>query len=605
MKMETILQKTLLYTCAQRLRSILGTSKNSLLMLGERDFAEREERKPRHTLLYGKALLTVKNGGAKQAIPHKSCRKAEPLFGNKIAAQREIGIFRGTLLFFPAALFLAQSCELIEMQPLSVTDWKPGTSTLSPGTDWANLKIELSFSKAIDRESARAAFLLLRDEKEPLAGKFSFPDSSTLLFRPQIPLDASHSYTVEVSTKIEDIYGNSLEQPFRSRFSANADPSRPRILAYHPQSTVLNGQQAYEPIQLYFSAEMNRDSVYRNFLIEPDVEGLFSWRENILTFTPYSSYQWATEYTVSLKKEATNIWSKSMSRDFEFRFTFGDQTASPKLLRIEDEAAQRSLTPAGNPFDPLTDISDGWEVRDSLHFVFDKKVSRNSLSRAITISPYSAFELNLPGMNGSDVFSRTFTLSFNNKLKYDQLYSLSLSPTIQDENGNTSGLQELRGGTFYFRSNGVQSAPIKVLALSYLRDPGNTSDIIELSYAGTMRMDLSNYSGSALSKGFFDLHLSYASTATLENSDFYGKLRVSISGGATDLKVYRLEMNPSGPSPILITGTSAVLRIHLGIQRDPSSNDSYVTVHLNRDLEDSLGNHLVADWQFLSYLRQN
>ncbi len=43
-------------------------------------------------LLYDKALLTVRNGQVKQTIPHKSCRKAELLFGNKIAAQREIGI---------------------------------------------------------------------------------------------------------------------------------------------------------------------------------------------------------------------------------------------------------------------------------------------------------------------------------------------------------------------------------------------------------------------------------------------------------------------------------------------------------------------------------
>ncbi len=52
-----------------------GTSKNSLSMLNQRDFVDSEEVKPRHNLLYGKALLTK-------------------LFGNKIAIQREIGIFR-------------------------------------------------------------------------------------------------------------------------------------------------------------------------------------------------------------------------------------------------------------------------------------------------------------------------------------------------------------------------------------------------------------------------------------------------------------------------------------------------------------------------------
>ncbi len=57
----------------------MGTSKNSLSMLNQRDFVDSEEVKPRHTLLYRKALLTK-------------------LFGNKIATQREIGIFRGPLV---------------------------------------------------------------------------------------------------------------------------------------------------------------------------------------------------------------------------------------------------------------------------------------------------------------------------------------------------------------------------------------------------------------------------------------------------------------------------------------------------------------------------
>ncbi len=86
---------------------LLGTSKNSLLMLNQRDFADSEEVKPKHTLLYGKALLTVANGGAKRAIRYKSCRKAEPLFGNKIAIQLGIGIFRGALYIRqPPRLFL-------------------------------------------------------------------------------------------------------------------------------------------------------------------------------------------------------------------------------------------------------------------------------------------------------------------------------------------------------------------------------------------------------------------------------------------------------------------------------------------------------------------
>ncbi len=55
-----------------------GTSRNPLSMLNQRDFADSEEVKLKHTLLYGKALLTK-------------------LFGNKIAIQRGIGIFRGAL----------------------------------------------------------------------------------------------------------------------------------------------------------------------------------------------------------------------------------------------------------------------------------------------------------------------------------------------------------------------------------------------------------------------------------------------------------------------------------------------------------------------------
>ncbi len=79
-------------------KNVKGTSKNSLSMLSERDFAEREKWKPRHTLLYGKAFVTKR-------------------FGNKIAAQREIGIFRGTLKYFVLLLLLILHLPLLAQEP--------------------------------------------------------------------------------------------------------------------------------------------------------------------------------------------------------------------------------------------------------------------------------------------------------------------------------------------------------------------------------------------------------------------------------------------------------------------------------------------------------
>ncbi len=44
--------------------------------------------------------LELPRRAAEQPIPHKSCRKAEPLLGNKIAIQRGIGIFKRSPLVY-------------------------------------------------------------------------------------------------------------------------------------------------------------------------------------------------------------------------------------------------------------------------------------------------------------------------------------------------------------------------------------------------------------------------------------------------------------------------------------------------------------------------
>jgi len=108
--------------------------------------------------------------------------------------------------------------------------------------------------------------------------------------------------------------------PNISRFSIIA-PTAPKITSVSPLDGVTN-VAVNSAIVITFDKAMKPNSTEDAFGILPYVPGDFTWNndDTILTFTPHSDLDSATEYTVIVLKTAEDV-NFYLEEDFEFSFT--------------------------------------------------------------------------------------------------------------------------------------------------------------------------------------------------------------------------------------------------------------------------------------------
>ncbi len=332
--------------------NLKGTSKNSLLMLNQRDFADSKEVKPKHTLLYGKALLTVKNGTSKQAILHKSCRKAEPLFGNKIAIQRGIGIFRGALKAFfnrgalmaallPLLLYL--SCAVINSERLDFSISPDKSGLVLP----RNSGFHIYFNEEVDRDSAQEA-TRIKQRGNTIALDFSW-NGNTLTARPVQDLEPGFIYFFTVTGSIKDIYGNSFSFDRNITFQVQGNFDLPHLLSRQPADDQLTG--ARDPLILNFSESMDTDSVKDAFTLSGNQDFDLVWNDEqtSLTVSPLKRWTQPAVYRWELPDAETRSAAGQLIRQsYQGYFRVGQDLQKPQV---------QSLTPADcHTFTPIPGI---------------------------------------------------------------------------------------------------------------------------------------------------------------------------------------------------------------------------------------------------------
>ncbi len=149
--------------------------------------------------------------------------------------------------------------------------------------------------------------------------------------------------------------------------------SAPEITSIEPEGEILEADRI-DSIAIKFSAKMNRPSVEAAFLLndefEGDLDGVFSWEENRMQFTPYYGFAPDREYRISLKKDAEDSYGNSLERDWFHLFSTGSDTVSPVLLSTDPE-----------DFSALTG------KRQELVITFSEAVDKESFRASLSITP--------------------------------------------------------------------------------------------------------------------------------------------------------------------------------------------------------------------------
>ncbi len=233
--------------------------------------------------------------------------------------------------------------------------------------------------------------------------------------------DIEHYYTQEVEVEVK-----ANEITYHDFMINQMRETPPVVTSYSPQVAIEDSIDVATPIQLNFNWDMWEEPTLQAFSISPAVEGtveLINGQRSLL-FTPKVGYEKATEYTVTLSKEACHadtMFNNHLQEDFVFKF----RTKNRGKLNVTqtypvEGATNISLTPT---VFLLTDA----EVKTST--ISNKKLSlTDTLGNAVTISSRALKKNTVPAPFGSILFDVT------SELKPNMLYTLTIDATVTDVN---------------------------------------------------------------------------------------------------------------------------------------------------------------------------
>ncbi len=234
-----------------------------------------------------------------------------------------------------------------------------------------------------------------------------------------------YTLTVFGTTTIRDkelnriVYEDEIEPPYEetlntSDFSYQPQPKvlgedlGPSIINYLPSgNNILVGKN----IEITFSEPMNKASVEENFLINPNLPGLFTWTDDNLkvVFNPDRYLFFGTRYQVKILKEAKSKEGISLSDDFLFYF----QTVGRVKAFVRPRRSARRVN-----------------VRSAIKVYFNQKVNAYSAKRLFLIRPRT---------KGRFYFSGNWMIFRpSRKLRYQRKYRVVLRAGVKSIYGHKS-----------------------------------------------------------------------------------------------------------------------------------------------------------------------
>jgi hypothetical protein len=123
-----------------------------------------------------------------------------------------------------------------------------------------------------------------------------------------------------VYVKVKDAAGLESEVASTRIYLFMDDPDLGQIPSVEDGKQSLN-----KPLRITFNGPMNKTSVEEAFSIDPPIEGNITWDDMTLIFTPTNGWVEGQSYTVTVGKEALDVFGRNLTEDIEITFTVVDE----------------------------------------------------------------------------------------------------------------------------------------------------------------------------------------------------------------------------------------------------------------------------------------
>lgn len=477
---------------------------------------------------------------------------------------------------------LINGCTWFNIYDVKIIEYAPNTPTVDASTD---PQIWVEFSKEVNKTKAELA-LTLYESGGKLEGKFEW-EGNKVYFIPYKKISRGHDYQLQVKRSVEDDFGNSLDVEFLKFFTTKISKEVPKIIFFSPEDKTIT-DDLYQPIIIEFSKEINPESFYESFSIQPETIGVYTWENSKkVSFTPVYSLEKKAEYTIQVSTEIIDFDHNFLPSIESRTFTVGTDTTPPQILQVSNSLQTIILSPIPENSNEYT-FQSGWEKEDSIQISFSETIETRSFESSIEISPSISFEYIW------DNEKKNLSLLPEDPFKYNEVYNLSLEGKWKDINNNqqTTELQ------YRFKINGIFSIPPEIKRITFLSDPTPPIppvSIIELTDYATVTATMQNY--TIKNKGFFDVAVKTYNNANLKFRSLLDCFSISTTNGCSSFSSKSIEIAPASPPPLFpaIEG-EIIIRFYFEIT-DYSDSNGIIQIQINNKLEDTNGNFLKEIFQ--------
>lgn len=407
--------------------------------------------------------------------------------------------------------------------------------------------IQLTFSSDMKKEITEQAFSCICNE-ETLSGTFVWNEKK-MSFYPDAGIKNKSRYEVEVGTRAEDKYGNSLKEVFSYVFSTKEKEEK-----FHVQKMNISDGEVVtdlmQPIEITFSGPVDQARFYQGFEISPRVLGVSSVKDNNLAviFAPLEKLDWNSTYTITLKKSISDQYGNRLPSDYTVTFTTGEEPVSSlERLSIKDGIELVS----GNT------VNRGIEKDVSLMLAYSGPADSKTIRNPLSISPAQDYTAKWNGAHTECI------INFKKPLPYKTLMEVIAG----------------KDKRYLLYVDGENSQSIEVQEVRFYQDyTSGNSEVLEYG---------SGIVFETAAQACFEFVLSAGSTAEIFTADAYGAVDVAVSQGNLTIEQTRLETERISPETIYIR---VFCSITAGTVQTP------VIISVNGTLRDSNGNTLDEDY---------
>jgi len=215
-----------------------------------------------------------------------------------------------------------------------------------------NVTISIVFSESMDATTINTSTISMRDNSNnPVSGNVTY-SGTTASFSADSALNYSTSYTVTVTTGVQDLAGNALASTYQFSFTtgSNPDTTAPTVTSTIPTDATVDIVIS-SIISANFSEAMNPTTINAaTFTLEDSgtnaVSGTVGYASGTATFTPDTALNYNETYTATITTGAEDLAGNALATDYIWTFST-ETTAIITINKIGTGLGTITSIPAG------------------------------------------------------------------------------------------------------------------------------------------------------------------------------------------------------------------------------------------------------------------